>query len=176
MSVWSIISSLSGELNEDQIKSLERNSQIGLLALHFASNEKVFLESSEFASEIRPRALEICRNAGFPNITIKDISFILSLSYLIHLSIHKKNSNNGTWTNLRSKPAVCEWPGCVSCPTDKDHIWPNSLGGPYENWNLQWLCKFHNIMKSNSPVFAFNNSNDFQIQFKSWMDAQGYYF
>ena len=100
------------------------------------------------------------------------LSFILGLSFLIHRAIHNQINKNGNWKVIPKK-TKCAFIGCKNEGDQKDHIWPNSLGGPYEEWNFQWLCGFHNRMKSNAPLFCFNPSEKFINDFKNWMIKNG---
>jgi hypothetical protein len=59
-------------------------------------------------------------------------------------------------SNTRFKKAgtgeSCEWPGCEeAADLVIDHRFPYSLGGDAEPENAGCLCKWHNLIKMNSP-------------------------
>ena len=66
------------------------------------------------------------------------------------------NPPGGNWNGIEIHGnGKCQYPECTNTDDlQKDHIWPKSLGGPYEAWNGQLLCGFHNRMKSNKLVLA----------------------
>jgi len=47
---------------------------------------------------------------------------------------------------------------------EADHVWPKSLGGPWEASNRMWLCPLHNQMKGNC-IFHYSWS-----QYPAWLD------
>jgi hypothetical protein len=38
---------------------------------------------------------------------------------------------------------ACFWPTCKTRASDRHHIQPKSLGGPFESWNLLSACRKH---------------------------------
>ena len=175
MNLWEIINLIDGiSHSKDNYHCLERNAQIGVIALHFATKNDTYNNHRDFVDSCGSEIRDICRNPEIEQINLADFKFIISLSYLIHSTLHQPVPHSGNWHSSNPKPNKCQWPGCAKAPTDRDHIWPNSLGGPYEKWNQQWLCKFHNVMKSNSPIFTLQDSPDFEKNFISWMELNGY--
>jgi hypothetical protein len=57
-----------------------------------------------------------------------------------------------SFRKYKGETDVCEWPGCsVTSGLVSDHRFPFSLGGGDEKWNHGPLCRWHNLIKMNSP-------------------------
>lgn len=63
----------------------------------------------------------------------------------------KRNRKNRFRKNMDSD-SICEWPGCEeSSSLVSDHRFPYSMGGEDDAENHGPLCRWHNLIKMNSP-------------------------
>ena len=55
-------------------------------------------------------------------------------------------------------PPCCNHFRCSETSLEKDHILPFSILGNSASWNVQWLCRKHNLLKGNRiELFALND-------------------
>jgi|Laugresbdmm110sn_1035088.scaffolds.fasta_scaffold09182_2 hypothetical protein len=175
MSAWDSIFKLENTsiaIKED----VERNEAIGLLSMYLAMKCPPNYDFKKFENFILIRINEVINDKSINEIEQKDRHIILHLAFLTYRSF---DSNGllikGSWPkNLKKNIGLCNFPGCDSRGVHKDHIWPKSLGGPFEIWNLQYLCEFHNKMKSNSPIFNFSLNNNFNLELINWFRRNGW--
>jgi hypothetical protein len=172
MSFWNSINLIE---NSDQISiaSVEKNASLGLTALYFGSKFSKALPFHEFNALILNDVNKLILNSSKTLINQQDRLLLINLSFLVHLTLfHEYKTKTSSWP-IKDMPAKgkCAFPGCKNDGSQKDHIWPKSLGGPYLAWNCQWLCDFHNRMKSNAPIFGFVPSSQFNESLTNWMRA-----
>lgn len=78
---------------------------------------------------------------------------------------HPRHKLYGTkrWRQLRGRYITdhpwCAIPGCTLPATDVDHIVPLPDGAPYDETNLQALCKRHHSQKTQREVFGRKTYN-----------------
>ena len=176
MSIWHVLNKLTeSKLEIEQVDSIERNATIGLVSLHLGTSVSTPTVFYKFEKEILPNINKLINDLAIDQIHEIDRQLIVQLSYLVHRSIYQGYIVKGIWP-IKNLPTQedCAFPGCCKKGTQKDHIWPKSLGGPYEVWNFQWLCDFHNRMKSNAPVFGFIPNEIFQKGLQSWLKKEGW--
>jgi hypothetical protein len=171
MSAWKsifILENISASLNIQ----IEKNEAIGLLAMYLGMKIDIFQNFNEFSKQILPLLNAVINDRNIQEICHDDRLIILHLAFLTHCSVIGNIRQRGTWPSTVKVFGVCKYPGCQAMAYHKDHIWPHSLGGPFEVWNFQGLCDFHNRMKSNSPVFNFSPDGNFQTGLKNWLKAR----
>lgn len=62
------------------------------------------------------------------------------------------HNRNRSFRDNMGESSVCEWPGCEeSSSLVSDHRFPFSMGGEDKPENHGPLCKWHNLIKMNSP-------------------------
>jgi len=167
---WDVIQILETDIDP---VDLERSEALGMLALHLGNSFDTFNTWARYRTAVLPKINQVILEGDRVLINPNDREFILYLSYLIHRSIYGKHGRGAAWPRRLPDPGECSFAGCSKHADQRDHVWPNSLGGPYELWNFQWLCGFHNRMKSNSPLFAFKPSEEFRLEFTNWMRRTG---
>lgn len=171
MSAWRPIFFLES-ISETLNNQVEKNEAIGLLSMYLGLKIDKFVNFNEFSKQSLPLINTVINNNTIEEIGQNDRLIILHLSYLTHRTVIGNIKNTGNWSSRLEVSGNCKYPGCQNKAHQKDHIWPFSLGGPFELWNFQGLCNFHNRMKSNSPVFNFSPDDKFQIGLKKWFMLQ----
>jgi len=82
--------------------------------------------------------------------------FTRNETHLIYMLDAKvRDTTQIPYDNIRGKK-ICSWEGCEAVDNlQKDHILPARSLNINENWknesfNVQWLCRYHNRLKTNS--------------------------
>ena len=82
--------------------------------------------------------------------------FIKNEAHLIYLlDVKVRDTTQIPYDNIRGEK-ICSWEGCEAVDNlQKDHILPARSLNQNENWknesfNVQWLCRYHNRLKTNS--------------------------
>jgi 5-methylcytosine-specific restriction enzyme A len=84
-----------------------------------------------------------------------------------HQAPHRRVYKTAAWQRLRKRLLQdhpwCQSPGCHQPATDVDHIVPLADGGePFDETNLQTLCKRHHSQKTQREVFDRKGPSGFR--------------
>ena len=168
MSAWRSIFQLEN-ISDTFYNQVDKNEAIGLFSMYLGMKIDKLTNFTEFSKQSLPQINHIINTDTVKEIQQNDRLIILHLAFLTHRSVIGNFRQPGQWINSIVLQGFCNYPGCKKQARHKDHIWPQSLGGPFEIWNFQGLCDFHNRMKSNSPVFNFSPNDNFQTGLRDWL-------
>jgi hypothetical protein len=114
---------------------------------------------------------------GIALSTAFGLSEAAAVSFFFYsLNAYCNNTRHRRKTPDSKTDEMCEIEGCDVLGEEWDHILPNAWGGSNHEWNLQWLCKSHNRVKSSSlHSFSYRvvKDNNYRTEFQEWV-RQGY--
>jgi len=165
-----LVSDADSNFNDDELELIQKVAYNILVIRYFEMFTKPFSKSSGFHGfdESHNAVLSEKIFSNHPNIAEDLFMDVCKLNALQQAAKREgaidRYAPRGSFNRViknKCQEKQCCWPGCDvthsvenSNNIEADHRIPKSLGGASIEENAQPLCKWHNHIKTNNPLFA----------------------